>query len=292
MIQLVFFCKSYIVDLKRFERFWASLKRHNQENIPVYVSVPEKDLSVFRSQIDDSNQINWLTDQEIAAKSPGGTIGLYDSFDPKFSQQIIKAEVWRLIDCENYVCFDSDSVITRNIYKDDFISKEGYPYTIMHQHKFFLEQAAKKNKYKYLEYFVKESKLLKDFFGRTGLDFEFGPTPCIWSKHVWSDLYEKTLKPKKLTIWDAFNNIPIEIRWYGEALLKHKSIPLIPIEPLMKAYLYEWQYEGSKKSLIEDISKLYIGVIYQSNWEYELDYIQTKSLSSRIVRRIKRSLSQ
>jgi len=287
MHNLVLFCKSYIGDLKRFERFWNSLEKHNPENIPFYACVPENDLEIFKTTISNANVINWVTDEDVVEVSPGGSIVLYESLDGRLSQQIIKAEVWRLIECQTYVCFDSDSVVLRDIKVLDFLSHDNTPYTVMHQHKCFLHEAIAKGKSKYSDYFFEESNRLKKYFEREGSHYEFGPTPCIWSRKVWEDLSIKSLRAENKTIWDALVEIPIEIRWYGEALLKHKSIPLLPIEPLMKAYLYDWQLKNrvSEKQLEE----LFIGVVYQSNWEHELDVVK-KSILSRFIRRIKRLL--
>jgi len=44
MLKIILFCKSYISDLKRFQRFWDSLYIHNVEKIPFYVCVPKSDL--------------------------------------------------------------------------------------------------------------------------------------------------------------------------------------------------------------------------------------------------------
>ena len=287
MHNLVLFCKSYIGDLKRFERFWNSLEKHNPENIPFYACVPENDLEIFKKTISNANSINWVTDQDVVKVSPGGSIALYESLDGRLSQQIIKAEAWRLIDCQNYVCFDSDSVVIRELSTADFIAPNGDPYTVMHQHKCFLEQAIQENKPKYINYFLEESSKLKQYFNRSGLNYEFGPTPCIWSRKVWEDLSNKTLGAEKKTIWSALVEIPIEIRWYGEALLKHKSISLNPVDPLMKVYLYDWQYK--KKENIVALKKIFLGIVYQSNWEFELDN-KKRGFLSRINRGFKRLL--
>jgi len=157
----------------------------------------------------------------------------------------------------------------------------------MHQHKCFLDQAIQKNKLKYINYFLEESNKLKKYFNRSGLDYEFGPTPCVWSRKVWEDLSDKTLAAEKKTIWSALVEIPIEIRWYGEALLKHKSISLNPVDPLMKVYLYDWQYK--KKENIVALKKIFLGIVYQSNWEFELDN-KKRGFLSRINRGFKRLL--
>jgi len=287
---LVFFCKSYRGDLKRFKRFSESLIKHNPNNIPFYVSVPKNDLKLFLEETPGKEKINWIVDEDIVNRSPGGSLQRYHLLDGRLTQQIIKAEFWRMGCCENYVCFDSDCVVTRDVYNEDFLFDGSTPYTVIHQHKAFLEQALRKKKEKYLAYFYEESRKLKYLFNRSGVDYEFGPIPCIWSRSVWADLYDKTLSLENKTIWDALIEVPIEIRWYGEALLKHKSIDLIPIEPLMKVYLYHWQTGEAEKSYMY-LNKIYIGVLYQSNWEFEMNaYGSKKSFLSNFLRRLKRRL--
>jgi len=291
MSKLIFFCKSYLGDINSFERFWASLQKHNVENIPFFACVPEKDLDIFKEKISNSLLIQWITDEKVVEMSPGGNIEIYRDLSPSLSQQIIKSEAWRVLEIENYVCFDSDSVVIRDLGIKDFLSQDGVPYTVMHQHKMFWELSLKRSE-KYLNNYLELSEKIKSFFDRSGPDFDFGPTPCIWSKNVWKDLYEKTLKPSGRSFWDAIIEIPSEIMWYGEAILEHKSIPLIPIDPLMKAYLYPWQLKGSYKLPKKKLAKIYIGVVYQSNWEFELNYIEKKKFFSRILRSLKRFLKR
>jgi len=289
VLKIVLFCKSYVGDLKRFQRFWDSLHRYNKDKIPFYACVPESDLKIFKEEIKNSDLINWVTDQEVVEVSPGGNKEIYRNLNPSLSQQIIKAEVWRVLDVENYVCFDSDSVVIRDISINDFLSPDGSPYTVLHQHKIFWELSLKRSD-KYLNNYLELSERIKHFFDRTGPNYSFGPTPCIWSKYVWKDLYEKTLKPSGKSFWDAIIEIPSEIIWYGETILEHRSIPLIPIDPLMKAYLYPWQLKGSYKLPKKELAKIYIGVVYQSNWEFELNYIEKKKFFSRVLRSLKRFL--
>jgi len=291
MLKIILFCKSYISDLKRFQRFWDSLYIHNVEKIPFYVCVPKSDLKEFKEKITNSDLINWLTDEQIVDISPGGNIKKYKKLNPALTQQIIKAEVWRKLNVENYVCFDSDSVIIRDIFVSDFLSPNGIPFTVMHQHKLFWELSLKRSD-KHLRAYLNLSKKIKDFFGRSGPDFDYGPSPCIWSRAVWLDLYEKTLRPSNKNLWDAINEIPSEILWYGETILEHKSIPLIPIDPLMKAYLYQWQLKNTYRVSKEMLAKIYIGVVYQSNWEHEFNYGEKKRITSILLRKLKRFLAK
>ena len=87
----------------------------------------------------------------------------------------------------------------------------------------------------------------------------------------------------------------VEYLWYGEALLKYQAIALRPIEPLFRVYHYDWQYYILKRQgeNIDSLKRMYLGVIYQSNWESEMDFgAAQKSMASRILKQLKRRIRQ
>jgi hypothetical protein len=94
-----------------------------------------------------------------------------------------------------------------------------------------------------------------------------------------------------MNLIDAINAHPGELRWYGEALLEYRSIPIMPIEPLFRVYHYEEQYYFWKKAGETDeiISRNYLGVCRQSNWDKDLDLVKRFKFS-KLRRRLKRSL--
>ena len=106
---------------------------------------------------------------------------------------------------------------------------------------------------------------------------------------MWRDLDEEYLKPKGLNFMSAIRKHPGELRWYGEALLAFKSIPLLPIEPLFRCYHYEEQYYFWRKAgeTPERIAKDYLGVCMQSNWDKELDLVK-RFRFSKLRKRVRR----
>jgi hypothetical protein len=134
---------------------------------------------------------------------------------------------------------------------------------------------------------------MKKRFGRTGPNYDFGPTPVIWSRKVWDDIDRRMLAPEGSTLWDAIGKDPSELLWYGEGLLKFSSIPLHPVEPLFRVYHYDWQWQAMRGLGENDdtLKRNYLGAVYQSNWRFELDAgSKVRPLPSRIVRRVKRAL--
>jgi hypothetical protein len=294
---MTLFCKSYAGDLHRIERLITSVEAFNADNIPFYISVPSKDLSLFRNKW-GASQVNWLTDEEVLAHHPQGDGDRYKQWDGRLSQQVIKAEYWRLGISENCVCLDSDAEFIQNFRLNSFLDEaSNTPYTVICQSKEYLQLAENRKIIKVLQHFKEESAAGKAIFERTGPDYDFCTPPVIWSSKVWQDLTELYLEPNGITIWDAIAKMPLELRWYGEALLKFRSIELLPIEPLFRVYLYDWQYANMRKlgETPETLRGLYIGIVKQSNWEFEMDTPQQanrKSPLAKLARRARRSLAQ
>lgn len=297
MYPFLLFCKSYAGDLRRVQRLWQSIQRHNLEKIPFYVSVPAADLPLFENTIGNPQGLFWVKDEDIVMANPRAKLECYRQWDGRLSQQAVKSEFWRYTECNAYLCIDSDSEFIRDFHLADFVDDRGDPYTVMSQSKELLQLAANKGISKVIDNFHRECKMMKSVFGRNGPDYDFAPTPVIWSARVWRDLDEYYLKPKGITLWDAIKERPSELRWYGEALLQFKSIPLMPIEALFRCYHYNWQWHALRRQgeSKETLQQEYLGVVYQSNWQYELDhgdYAQRKSIPSRLARLIRSRLAR
>jgi hypothetical protein len=294
MKNIVLYCKSYQRDVLRAKRLVDSIEKFNSEGLAFYMSVPEEDRQLFLNNI-GSGRCEWISDEEIVSANPQAQVERMYKISGYVSQQIVKSEFWRLGISENYVCLDSDALFIKKFGEKEFISQDGVPYTVCHQSKELLQMAENKKRHKLVEGYVSESDRAKAIYNRVGPNYDFGPPPMIWSSKVWKDLSDKYLAPKGMTLWDAVESFPAEIRWYGEALLKYKSIPLYPIEPLFRFYHYDWQYFTLKKQgeTIEKLREQYLGVVLQSNWEYELDYgSHQKSMLSRVARGLRRQLKR
>lgn len=292
MKDIVIYCKSYHRDVQRAKRLVDSIRRFNSGNLLFYVSCPSADLPLFRDIIGNEAVI-FLADEEIVAKNPSLNQNDLNALSGGLSQQIVKSEFWRLGLCENYLCIDSDAYFIRDFNKGDLLTPGGDPYTVMNESlelRLFgvLHQHARIARDR-----DAECKAIMEILGRTGRQYDFGPLPVVWSRRVWADLAEKFLEPRGMNFLDAIKLFPSEMRWYGEALLKFKSIELCPVETLFRCYHYEEQFRVAKKSGETDValSQIYLGVCTQSNWDKELDHGQSKKgLLSRLVRTIKRRL--
>ena len=266
-MRFLLYCKSYAGDLQRVVRLAQSVARHNRDGIPFHVSCPQADLERFAEAL-EGLPASLLTDEEIVAANPRVAPGIQHEWEGRTAQQVIKSEFWRAVPCDAYLCIDSDSFFVRDFGLEDFVHPDGTPYTVIHQSKDFLQTALNLGKPKVVNNYEKDARAVQEIFGRAGPMYDFGPTPAIWSARVWEALDREYLEPRGMTLWDAIRQFPAELRWYGEAMLRFRPIALHPIDPLFRVYHYDWQWQHLSASgeTEEGLSRLWLGVVMQSNW--------------------------
>ena len=291
MKDLVLYCKSYRRDFLRLKRLLASVSRNNFDQIPFYISTPEDQYQDLVSVLGGTKGFYWVSDESIIASNPRISAGIEKTRSGGLSQQAIKSEFWRLGLAENYVCLDSDCIFIKDFKKTDFVSSDGYPYTVIYQNKEFYQLSINRKQDRVESNLRQEGDRVKALFSRVGPNYYCPCPPFIWSAKVWESLDMQYLQPKGLTFWDISSDDHPETLLYLEALLNYRAIPLHPIEQLFRIYYYDWQYYLLRRmGETEDKLKAnYLGVIYQSNWDFGMDFgISSKSIASRALRCIKR----
>jgi hypothetical protein len=290
MKDIVLYCKSYHRDVLRAARLTESIRKHNPTNLPFYLSCPASDMALFKNTV-GSDGVTFLADEEIVAANPSIDTQAFNALPGVISQQIVKSEFWRLGISENYFCLDSDSYFIRDCSKGDLLTPDGVPFTVMNESLELRTFGAVHRHAKIARNIDADCKTIMDIFGRSGRRYDFGPLPVVWSRRVWADMSEKFLEPGGMSFLDAMVLFPSEMRWYGEALLKYRSIELWPVETLFRCYHYEQQYIAARQAgeADEALSQVYLGVCVQSNWDKGFDYGQSKKGPvSRFVRTFKR----
>ena len=204
-----------------------SIDRFNRDGLKFYVSAPAADRALFASHLGRSD-VELIDDEDIVCANPRVDPQRYAGWDGRLSQQVIKSEFWRLIPSAipTVPGIDSDSRFLRDFHRSDFLHPDGHPYTVMHQAKDFQQLAINRGQDKWVRAFAERSQRVKERFGRVGPDYQFGTAPFVWSRRVWDDLDAKFLAPDGLTLWEAIAQLPSELSWYGESLLKFgKALP-------------------------------------------------------------------
>jgi len=266
------------------------VRLHNRDQIPFYISTPTAEKALLEEVL-GKDSYQWVADEDIVAANSRASFDQYRAMPGGLSQQIIKAEFWRLGLAENYLCLDSDSKFIRDFRQPAFVSNVHVPYTVLHQNKELFQIASNRGHHKVERDLKIEAERVQKLFGRVGPNFYCAPAPFNWSAKVWQSLDREYLQPKGISIWDLITLDHPESLIYGEAIMKYHAIPLIAIEPLFRTYHYDWQYFLMRR-LGETEAKLaqnYFGVIYQSAWDMDGHLgSSNKSLPSRCLRRIKR----
>lgn len=294
MKPLTLFCKSYRTDLKRVARLAASVRQFNTEGIELHLSVPARDAVLFREHLIDFDLVIH-SDEEILRASPDIDLVALDQLPGNLTQQIVKSEFWRLNVSSAYLCLDSDALFIRPFTQSDFIAPDGTPYTTIDEGHEILEESLRQGKPRVADAFCSDAQVLQTLFGRQGRQYNFGPLPVVWHRAVWESLHKNYLRPAQLTLADAIVKAPSEARWYGEALLAYQAIPLRPCQALFKVYHYAWEFDRDRRHGldVQQLSRLYCGVIYQSAWERELDWpTEGGNFFSRLGRRTRRRMGR
>lgn len=263
MHKLILFIKTYETDFERVYKLLDSIDKFNKDNIPVFISVNDEHFD--RLKLDCFEKYKVYKDSEITKTT------ITEGWR---YQQIIKSNVYKLNICENYVSLDSDSIFIKDFYFSDFMYDDKTPYTVMQESKDLLEMSERVGIDSDTVFFKRALRDTRPFFGNTGKEWDFGPSPYIWNCTVWQHFNDVFLKDLNLTFDDFFAKIdqksysPSEYAIYGEYLLKTRLIDILPIGSLFKVYHYEKQFAIEEKQLtIKQLSKIYLGIIYQSNWQ-------------------------
>ena len=293
MEPIVLYCCSYEPDLARALRLAESVARHNRDNLALYVSTPKGEEQAFRNRLGSLATV--FCRDDILAANPAIDRGRVEALPGIVQQQIIKSEFWRLGIAANAVVIDSDAKFIRDFSRTDFLAEPDVPYTVMHQGRDLLQFVALHGPARARDEFVKDRAPIMREMGREGVIYDFGYSPYLWSARVWRDLAEKHLAPRGETFVDAVLRYPSEFTWYGEALLRFRSIPLYPRVQMFRFYHYEHQFWNDRDAGISEevLAGDYFGVVYQSNWETWMQFGRpSKSLPSRVARSVKRAIKR
>jgi hypothetical protein len=294
MKPLALYCKSYSTDLRRLQRLARSVQKFNAEHIPFYVSAPQAELALFGEHLAGLG-VNLVADEDILKASPRIDAELVRRMPGSVAQQVVKAEFWRLGLSTAYVCLDSDAIFIRPFGAGDFLAPDGEPYTMMDEAHDLLEDAMRHKRQRVVDAFVREAEQVQQLFGRQGRRYSFGPFPLVWHRAVWESLEREYLVPQKMSFADAIAQAPVESRWYGEALMRYRAVPLLPCQALFKVYHYAWQFDQDKRAGVgtEQLAALYCGVIYQSAWERDMDWpAEGGGVLSKLGRRARRAMGR
>jgi len=260
--QFAFLLKTYAGDAGYVDRLLASYHKHNQEGIPLIISCPAADRSLFEhfttdsvSVINDEDVTDELVDVEVRGIRPG-----------YINQEIVKLAFWETRIARNYMCLDSDGLFLRDFYVADFMFDDETPYTVM-----FEDNELRTDPDYYDLYWRSREQLLNRIRDEVGLPEQpiltchgFG----IFSSAVLRALRKSFMVPRGLSYSRLLAISPYEFSWYTLFLQADHTIGIHPRESLFRYIHTPRQYHlmTLAGTTTTDLARGYVGVVVNSNF--------------------------
>ena len=267
--KIVLYCKSFRDDVNRCKMLMDSIQEYNSDKIPVYVSVPQADVSLFKATLKGDYKV--VSDEEINKNDNLFNRGI----SPRILAFSTRMNIWMTGIADNYLCLDSDGYFIKSFKVTDFMYDDTTPYTVCHEQKELFYWTVRNDVgYDPYQYFVNERTSIKNIIGTGGKPLDFGPNPVVWNAKLLQHFNENYLKPNNLTTEDVISYSSDEYTWVGEYLIATQLYKLIPSEPFFRVYHYKKQYDDDKSMgvTLEHIAKNYFGIILQSAQGMPLKY--------------------
>jgi len=265
MDNLVFLVKSHAPHLDYTKQLIETTAKHNKDNIPVYLSIPKSQESIFKDNI-DTTLCNIIFDEDVIKG---------DLSQNWFTQQLVKMKFSETGLCNNYLWIDGDSYFIKDFYVSDFMFDEETPYTTMHENKDLFQWMVTKDNLLdgVWKSYTEDRDKVKTLFNRPGKYYDW-TCPNLWSVKVFEHMKENYLDPNNLTFEQLLSYVPGELIWYGEYLLATQAIRLIPCESWFKPFHYLEQMEDYRNEghTEETIAKNFLGIVMPSKETNQLKF--------------------
>ena len=275
--QLAFLLKSYSQDFESASRMVASFHTFNQDNILLYIVVPDFDLKLFESLAAE----NVTLIPEIKFDKHLVSEPVHDLRPGYINQEIVKLAFWELGLTENYFCVDSDAEFIRPFTVSDFMFDSQTPYSVLVQD---LELAVEPTYYS--QYWQSREKELEHIATLLELDTRVILT-ChghqVFSAKVLESFMSDFLTPRRWDYRDALAQAPYEFTWYNLWLQKTKPHEIHPREPWVKVFHHEGQYLEyvSRGVSVTDLARGYLAVVINSSFARELPHTPSAGARSK-----------
>lgn len=261
--RLALVCKTYRNDHENFCRFIDSYKKHNKDNLPLYISIPEDDLGIFKNF--ESSRVKIVTDESYAEQYFADDMywGLSLGY---INQEICKLAFWENDFADNYLFVDSDAYFIRDFGYKDFMANDTTPYSVLVMDKDLNTQNF------YRDFGIWRLDHIKRIFKEVGYEDERFRTchgMTVMNAAVLQDFKKNFLEKRKIGYKNLIEMSPYEYSWYNAWLQKSDIIEVVAVEPFFKTFHMRKEYEFSRAALIkeEDLAIYYVGIIMNSNWE-------------------------
>ena len=262
MKNFVFYCKSYIKDLKPVTSLVKSFNKYNVENIHMYISIPESDFEAFKQF--NSENITVIKDEDYASSYlVEKNIGRFSA--GYINQEICKLSFWESNFALNYLCIDSDACFIRDFKYDDFMYSETVPYTILVMDK---DLSVERYYRKFWKFRIENIKKIYEEIGLDDKRYRSSHGMTVLNSKVLESLKNDFMQSKNYSYKDLIEIAPFEFTWYNAWFQKCKLVEEFAVEPFFKTFHCKIEYKLSKmkNNKLDDYASSYVGIVINSNW--------------------------
>ena len=271
--------KSFREDAPAAKRLFDSLRRFNSDDLPIWVVVPDADVSVFTNMtqglcevIPESALEEHLVSEPVAGIRPG-----------YINQEIVKLAFWEMGIADNYLPVDSDAVFLRPFGINDFMFAQDVPYTVLLE-----DRELQMDPDYYASHWQGREAILRRIQQQVGLN-DSRLLTChghqVLSSMVLRSLSEEYLKPRDWSYARMLEEGPYEFSWYNFWLQKSKIMPIEIREPYFKVIHSKEQHAdlAIRGVTTSDIARGYLGVIVNSNFSDSRGELSIESSRARVL---------
>ena len=256
MTPLVLFCKSYSKDLPNLKLLVESVEKYNRDQIPLYISVPRSELTLFWEEFKPNPTALFIADEDICDELTTKEDTINTMSVGWINQQLVKLMFWRTGIAENYFCVDSEAYFIRPFYARDFMYDEHTPYTTLIE-----DNELKVDPDYYQAWWPMREAVLRDIMFKIELDEQVMLTAhgnLTMNYRVLKSLEQEFMTPRGWTYQDLLRDNYFEFSWYNFWLQKTKVIPIHAREPVIKIFHQEGQFVEYK---LREITESDIGLL-------------------------------
>lgn len=257
-----FLLKSYRKDYPYTLRLLRSFVKHNVDQLPLYLVVPQTDGELF-SQYLPAN-VTLIFEESIRTKYASESVnGIREGY---INQQIVKLAFHRKGLLDTYLCLDSDAEFLTDFYRKDFIADSGQNFHVLLEDRdlqtsdiyFFRHWQQRDKELQKIRKYLNLNSRTNSYLTCHGFQ--------IFNSRILKD-FERKLLGKGLDFIDLLKIAPYEFSWYNFFVEKEGYI-LEVREPYFKYVHTGEQFALEKLSglNIKAISRGFLGVVLNSNF--------------------------
>lgn len=270
--------KTHGRDLDYFLRCIESIRRFNQDRLPVYVVVPDNERSCFEKHTQLRNG-EVVISQETFCEFPQGHDNLLGR---KVDSTLAQAYASRLAfahicEEENYFTIDSDFVFIRPFSVTDFIDQRGNPYWIAEDwHELQVED------FYYQRYWKTRSEYsvrIAEWMGHEQASPFNVHGGVIINCETMLDLHSSVLAPRDLFYADLVAMAPYEFLWYDQWVFHKDTNHGQRRSELVKYIHHQGQHLTMRILGVSEVSlsRFHIGLNLNSNWSRQYGLVDFDS---------------